>query len=187
MSKQRKGALYHQYDWTFYSMIGYMLLLDSGGRQRQGWQWRTNNGCYLLMKVDDESCLQGCVWNYTQCAKEWDALLGTRFGMWGLHFDPIELRICCKIASWQVWSRRLELDKQLAVCQVIAWSCLKRNNMWDQLKSGIFCACPSDQPKLCWSAAPRAQQLNLLSKRKGQFFFRLSPSTASSGFLEIPI
>ena len=34
-----------------------------------------------------------------QTAKEWDTLLGTLFGMSGLHFDPIELRICCKIAK----------------------------------------------------------------------------------------
>ena len=55
MSKHKKGALYHPYDWSF------DWLYAVSGLQCQRLQWWTYNGCQLLMKVSHESNIQGCV------------------------------------------------------------------------------------------------------------------------------
>ena len=36
MSEHKKGALYHQYDWTFHNIIGYMLHLDCSVKDDNG-------------------------------------------------------------------------------------------------------------------------------------------------------
>ena len=36
-SEHKKGALYHQYDWNFHKMIGYMLRLDGSVKDEKEW------------------------------------------------------------------------------------------------------------------------------------------------------
>ena len=67
MSQHQKGALYHQYDWNFHNMIGYMLRLDGSVKDDNGKSKMVAFYSRSLMKVGHESYLQGCVWNCTQC------------------------------------------------------------------------------------------------------------------------
>ena len=68
-------------------------------------------------------------------AKELDALLGTQVVIWVLHFNPVELRICCKIAKL-AGSISKERARQSACC-------LSSFSQWPMMSSSI---CPL--PKL---------------------------------------
>ena len=97
------------------------------------------NLSYILMKVAHESYLQGCVWTILNVwtSKELDALLGTRVVMWVLHFNPVELWICCKLAKLAGSISKARAG-QSACCLSSdrLESSLKLENMWEQLKSG---------------------------------------------------
>ena len=53
----------------------------------------------------------------TWTVKELDVLLGTQVVMWGLHLNPVELLICCKIAKLADLVSK-ERARQSACCQV---------------------------------------------------------------------
>ena len=82
MSKHKKGALYHPYDWNF------DWLYAVSGLQCQGLQLWTYNGCQLLMKVSHESKIQGCV---------------CKGRLWVLHSSFTLQPSCCEIAQLAGW------------------------------------------------------------------------------------
>ena len=91
ISEYKEGALYlavyHQYDWNFYKMIGYMMRLEGSVKDDNGELTMVASlPCNLLIKVGHKVMIPtfkgvfGTILNM-QTAREFDTLLGTRVAM----------------------------------------------------------------------------------------------------------
>ena len=126
ISKHKKGALYHQYDWNFHKMIVYMLncSVNSPSRTTKNWMLAWNTSCHVtftLQPVELQICckIDKLAGSFSKARAGQSACCLSNFFLW-----PIMSSSVCPLPKSRKWRKHSETtgSVMLIFCHfMIAW------------------------------------------------------------------